>query len=134
MRSEPLSFQPQISPQTVPKHANGFLFSVEALAPGEGLPGSIDIHTSFSVPCKDNSEACTSKFLSGVPVDWAPVVLNSDPLISTLFDVSPHFPHLIFQLPHSPSQHHLPNKPHAPKFLLWDLLFRRPIEDKSQMR
>lgn len=109
-------------------------FSVEALAPGEGLLGPVDIHTSFLVPCEDNFEACTSKFLSGVPVDWAPVVLNSDPLISTLFNVSPHFPHLIFQLPHSPFQHHLPNKPHAPKFLVWDLLFRRPIEDKSEMR
>lgn len=102
-------------------------FSVEALAPEEDLLGSVDRHTSFLVPYEDNSEACTSEFLSEVPVDWAPVVLNDDPLINTLFDDSCHFPRLIFQLPHSPSQDHLPNKPHAPKFLVWDLLFRRPV-------
>lgn len=102
-------------------------FSVEALAPGEDLLGSVDRHTSFLVLYEDNSEACTSEFFSEVPVDWAPVVLNDDPLVSTLFDISSHFPRLIFQLPHSPSRDHLQNKPHAPKFLVWDLLFRRPV-------
>lgn len=36
-------------------------FSVEALAPGEGLLGPVDIHTSFLVFLEDNFEACTSK-------------------------------------------------------------------------
>lgn len=95
---------PWTSPQTFPTHADDFLCLLR-LWPQERASLGQEIKTPALSHLRKTILRHVPQSLSGAPVDWAPVVLSCDPLISTVLMsvlISQVFPTPPERFPESP--------------------------------